>query len=234
MTICRVCGKDPCERLIFYNKQLDLYRVACEIGAVICPQCDSEGYVNPFHKPCPLCDSSGEVTPLVNGRYRLKQSYKPEKIKVLFVGESPPQKDQYFYDANSNLFRCIQKAFQDSVDPDCGGGIKFLEYFKKAGCFLDDLCSLPVNGMTTPEENRKRNQLQDEGISYLREKIALMHPAAVIIIMKRIKEKVKTACDKVVPKPQIDCIPFPSNGWQTKSCSELSGILKFYKANGIV
>jgi hypothetical protein len=88
--------------------------------------------------------------------------------------------------------------------------------------------------MTTPEDDHKRDQLQDEGIPFLREKIALMHPAAVIIVMKRIKEKVETACDKIVPKPQIDCISFPSNGWQTKSHKELSRILKKYKDNVII
>jgi hypothetical protein len=33
----------------------------------------------------------------------LRQSYRPQQVRVLFVGESPPAGGTFFYRANSNL-----------------------------------------------------------------------------------------------------------------------------------
>jgi hypothetical protein len=181
-------------------------------------------------KQCPLCGASGEVPRSIDFIYRLRQSYKPETVNLLFIGESPPQKSQYFYLANSNLFRCIQQSFRQVVGSVCGDGKQFLDYFKRAGCFLDDLCILPINGLTSPE----RRQYQEDGITSLVERISGMSPKVVVIVGKGIEGKVQRACSAAfVPTLDIHCMTFPAFGRMNNSNIELSEILNKCKNRGI-
>ena len=80
----------------------------------------------------------------------LRKSYKPDKVKILFVGESPPAGGTFFYNANSNLYRNTKKAFEIALEKEWS--YDFLSDFKKMGCYLVDLCLIPVNkGMTKKE-----------------------------------------------------------------------------------
>ena len=40
---------------------------------------------------------------------KLRQSFRPEDIKALFVGESAPAGDTFFYRGNSQMFRYMKK-----------------------------------------------------------------------------------------------------------------------------
>lgn len=84
----------------------------------------------------------------------LRKFYQPDKVKIFFVGESPPAGKTFFYAANSNLFRAtlagFQLAFPEIARDD------FFRSFKEMGCYLVDLCDQPVNKLTNPE--KKENQ----------------------------------------------------------------------------
>lgn len=72
----------------------------------------------------------------------LRESFKPEKIKYLFVGESIPSNGTFFYTADSPLFKYTKEAFEEVFI-----GVEFnLALFKEKGFYLFDLTA-PVAGM---------------------------------------------------------------------------------------
>ncbi len=92
-----------------------------------------------------------------------REKYKPEKIKILFIGESPPRnKQSYFYFEDSKgsapLFKAIIKAVfnEDYIkknDKDYRKKKMLLEKFKENGFFLIDACDTPINQY--PSKKRK-------------------------------------------------------------------------------
>lgn len=73
---------------------------------------------------------------------KLRESYKPDKIKYLLVGESIPPNGTFFYTGDSPLFKYTSEAFEE-VNPE----VEFtLELFKEKGFYLFDLAE-PVAGM---------------------------------------------------------------------------------------
>ncbi len=73
---------------------------------------------------------------------RLRDSYKPDKIEYLLVGESIPSNITFFYTANSPLYKYTKEAFEEVFS-----GEEFtLELFKQKGFYLFDLAE-PVAGM---------------------------------------------------------------------------------------
>ncbi len=79
----------------------------------------------------------------IENEEKLRRSYKPDKIEILFVGEAIPDDNTFFYAANSPLYKYTREAFEE-VFP----GTEFtLEVFKEKGCYLFDLAG-PVGNMT--------------------------------------------------------------------------------------
>ena len=113
-------------------------------------------------------------------RYR----YNPEKIKVLFVGESRPFNGTFFYYENSNLYQNTKTTFNDYYKTN----IFSLERFKSLGCWLYDICDQPVNhlnGATRTEEIRS-------GILELENLVELKLPNYLVICKKRVSTRFNT------------------------------------------
>ena len=51
----------------------------------------------------------------------LRRRYRPETVRALFVGESPPAGGTFFYAANSNLYRFTEQAFRAALGQKLGG-----------------------------------------------------------------------------------------------------------------
>ena len=117
----------------------------------------------------------------------IRNNNKPNTVKVLYIGESPPNRGTFFYGANSNLFRCIRKAFAKVIGETVGDGFNFLKYFKDNNFYLDDLCLDPVNNKTDSEKIILRQQ----GIEPLSKRINVFSPQAIIILMKGIESEVR-------------------------------------------
>ena len=45
-------------------------------------------------------------------RERLRQQFRPEAVRLLFIGESPPASGRFFYHGDSGLYRAIREVFQ--------------------------------------------------------------------------------------------------------------------------
>jgi hypothetical protein len=155
----------------------------------------------------------------------LRELYRPNKLNLLFIGESPPAGGTFFYAGNSLLFRYTRNAFSEALNQEWQDTGKFLSYFKSAGCYLEDLCLNPINGLTRPERRRQHTL----GIVPLANRLSSWknQPHAVIIIGCSIEHPVTSSLTRVNwnEKP-IYILPFPGNSHQTRYVSELVEILK--------
>ncbi|MDR3560586.1 MAG: hypothetical protein P4N59_03955 [Negativicutes bacterium] len=162
---------------------------------------------------------------------QIRLSYKPERIKVLLVGESAPDAGTFFYKADT-LCGYTQKAFARVFDDAVGiSGYDFLDYFEAKGCYLDDLCLMPVDAMGKTE----RKSCWQAGVPQLAKRLAEYKPDVVIAILLSIKDYVREACDRAKLDNAIRfAIPFAGNGNQGRYVDELAKILRELRVKQIV
>ncbi len=162
---------------------------------------------------------------------QLRVRFKPDKIKVLFVGESPPADGTFFYKANSNLYRYTREAFLSVFDCACDAGEDLLNFFKNRGCYLDDLCLEPVNHLAKIARQRKR----DEGVPILAGRIYENRPEAIVVVMSAIRDEVaRSAPSAGLGSVPFHAVPFPAQGNQKKYVAQLVKVLQELKDKGII
>lgn len=155
---------------------------------------------------------------MVTSLEKIRLSYKPDTIKVLFIGESPPANETFFYKADSNLYRYTKEAFAIVYEGKCGSGTDFLRFFKSIGCYLDDLCLEPINKLDRPTRLRKRS----DAVPSLAERIRVANPRSIVVVMKAIIENVQEAIDKArIDRISTYYLPFPAQGNQRKYVNNL-------------
>ncbi len=152
-----------------------------------------------------------------------RRGYRPEIIKVLFIGESPPAGGTFFYYANSNLSRFTERAFEQVYGSEIGTGKAFLEFFKSLGCYLDDLCLTPVNKL----DNRARNQLCQNSVPSYAARMKEYNPLALIAVKLSIRKQAEEA-QRLAGMGHIPLwvVPFPTMGNQPRYIKELSAVLR--------
>ena len=112
---------------------------------------------------------------------RIRLNYLPKDIKVLFIGESPPIGNTFFYKGRSVLFNSTREVFEKFYNKDFSDSFYFLEFFKDSGFFLDDLCHSPINHI---KDSALRNKLRDDGILGLKNRLEIYRPKRIISVMK--------------------------------------------------
>ncbi len=169
-----------------------------------------------------------------DAREELRAKYKPATIKVLFVSESPPSGDTFFYRANSNLYAYTQAVFAEVYgEGRCGEGEQFLKFFKEQGCYLDDLCLDPINHL----DEKKKKQMWRQGVTPLAERIRHMEPKPLqcIVVVKEIEWNVRTALQQAEASTiPLLSVTFPAYGHQKKYLRELIPILRGMIKNKIL
>lgn len=128
----------------------------------------------------------------MNDREEIRASYKTNPIKVLFIAESPPEGAHFFYTIDT-LTLHTQQAFADVFNEvkDMSGK-EFLDYFRKVGCYLEDLCTKPVN-KTEPAEREETRRASIPELAKRLKTYESKSLKAIFIIMKDIKPHVKDA-----------------------------------------
>lgn len=114
-----------------------------------------------------------------------RQSFRPDRITALFLGESAPRSGRSFYQQNTGLYRAMQSAFHSQDD--------FLIEFKARGYYLDDLSLIPVNGMSRTE----RTKQCETSIPSLAHRLRDYRPAAIVILIRRIDRWIREAAKQV-------------------------------------
>jgi hypothetical protein len=120
----------------------------------------------------------------------LRQHHKPDKIRLLFVGESPPNGPNFFYKARGPLFEATREAFLRAVPELCRG--PFLEDFKRLACYLEDLSQHPINQLPSAERAEARRRSEDG----LARRLRSLSPRAIVIVMDAVVPNIARAIDR--------------------------------------
>ncbi|HYY90546.1 MAG TPA: hypothetical protein VE955_00995, partial [Candidatus Dormibacteraeota bacterium] len=147
---------------------------------------------------------------------RARRKYRPVRIRILFVAESPPSSGGYFYFSKTvgkdHLFRETMKAlgFWPLSQP-MGHGIDkrpLLEKFCSSGFFLIDTCGLPVDKLPTKTRVKKIG----EGALRIASRVRHLNPGSIVVIKKTVFHPVRDSLvqaglgNKVLNKKPL---PFP-------------------------
>ena len=122
---------------------------------------------------------------MLRSNERLRRSFRPKKVRILFVGESPPASGRFFYQADSGLYRAIREAFVKAF-PDLRQA-DFLKSFRDLGCYLIDLCEYPVDRLQ-PKARRKAHLNGEPSLS---KSLRALHPEIVVVVVRLISGNVR-------------------------------------------
>jgi len=147
----------------------------------------------------------------------LRASFRPIKVKVLFVGESAPAGGDFFYKGTGQVHR----EFQRALSPTIGATPSFLGAFMAAGMYLDDLVLEPVNWLSRSQ----RNAMHSNNVPSLAGRIKEYQPLAVIAFMKAIRRPVEEAVVASGCSCAVQTVSFPGNGRQADFRTEMAAIL---------
>jgi hypothetical protein len=152
---------------------------------------------------------------------RLRRSFKPRKVKLLFIGESAPCGGQFFY-RQSGMTSHTARAFADAFERSFASLGEFLGFFKSRGCYLDDLSLVPVDGMPP----RERALTLAANIPALAGRIRSTNPDVVVVVVKKIEKHVRKALVMARMDVPTYVLPFPGQGHQGVYIGGLCRILK--------
>jgi hypothetical protein len=151
---------------------------------------------------------SGENDKVAAARERLRRRYRPARVRMLFVGESPPASGRFFYQADSGLYRAVRQsflsAFPDLKDAD------FLDSFRKLDCYLVDLCGSPVDRLTS----NQRRLTCAQGETRLGAIIRRLNPEVIVTLVRSIRANVQRAQARAKWQGAHFELPYPGR-WKT-------------------
>jgi hypothetical protein len=136
-------------------------------------------------------------------REALRRSFRPSRIQLLFIGESPPVSGRFFYSGNSGLYRAMRAAFQNAyakVDDE-----NFLAVFRARGCYLTDLSREPVDHLDPP----LRRAMRSDGEKFLAREFIRLQPTIIAPLLRSIADNVENAAARANWQGQILLFPYP-------------------------
>ena len=139
---------------------------------------------------------------------QLRRGYRPEVVKILFVGESPPASGRFFYRADSGLYRAVRETFLRAF-PTLANE-EFLDSFRALGCYLVDLCSDPVDDLP----RRERVRACRAGEVRLARTICALQPEVIVTIIRSIRENVERAQNQAGWRGFHLEVPYPGR-WES-------------------
>jgi hypothetical protein len=98
----------------------------------------------------------------------------------------------------------------------------FLGFFKSKGCYLDDLCSSPVDNLP----DKEREQILHGCVEDFSKRLKSYKPDVVIVILKRIRKYVEQAVETAGLECPVYTLPFPGQSHQGKYIDSLAKILR--------
>jgi hypothetical protein len=158
----------------------------------------------------------------------LRMQFRPDAVRLLFVGESSPAGGTHFYRAYSNLFRAVHEAFARVFGEEVPAGPAFLHYFRAHGAWLVDLADRPVNRM----EDRARTSTAAAGIERLASSISETRPAHILAVKASIETAVRQAAQMANVDVDIVVLPFPVRQWRAVFVRKLAAELRAWSLSG--
>ena len=140
-----------------------------------------------------------------SAREALRESFRPRRVRVLFVGEAPPSASpSFFYEPESSRHRVVQRAFEIAFDVSFANG-EFLRWSWRAGCFLEDLSHAPIDDVS----DTRRKVLYDVGVRRLAVTLGELRPRVVVTLLRRIAPHVRAAVDRAELEAEVVDVPYP-------------------------
>ena len=154
----------------------------------------------------------------------LRLKCRPKKIRVLLVAESRPIGGTFFYAGNSHLARYTEQAFRLAYDIPAMTMTSFLDGFKAAGCYLEDLCAEPVNQI---KNHALRRAEWKRGVPHLLKRLESASPLAIVPIHKGSERYVRQAAEEAGLLHLVkQAIPYPGMGNHPRYIAELSPMIR--------
>lgn len=154
-------------------------------------------------------------------REAIRAGFRPRKISILFVGESPPANGAFFY-VGSPMTEYTRKVFALVYGLRFDSLPEFLSFFKAKGCYLDDLSYDPVDSLRKPVRRRTVNGC----VGAFAKRLQQFEPQHVIAFLKSIEAPVRKAVEVANLSMPVHAVPFPGQGNQRRFVAELSDVLK--------
>lgn len=146
---------------------------------------------------------------------KLRHSFRPQSIAVLFVAESPPHGGTFFYKEDSLLYHKMRESF--------GNMANFLSEFKARGFFLDDLVLYPINQI---DDEKERNEHRRKAVSSLALRMAGYQPQIVVVLMCAIEQMVSDAMREAgLSNVPLHVVPFPRREHQERFKAKMAEII---------
>src|SRR6516165_9290424 len=151
----------------------------------------------------PLSRPIKNQTRRATARERLRNHYRSDRVRILFVGESPPASGRFFYQADSGLCYAVRETFVQAF-PSLKN-VEFLYSFCALGCYLVDLCGEPVDDMTSDA----RRQACSKGETHLAQEIRALRPQTVVTVVRSVRANVKRALERAGWSGRNLELPYP-------------------------
>lgn len=164
---------------------------------------------------------------------KLRVKYQPEKIRLIFVLESPPVSGNFFYDPSGRVTEPLFSAMMKLIGQEPSTKEAGLVAFARNGFFLVDATYQCVNHIKS-EKQRNQTILSDlpelikdlKGISSSRQN-TVKFVLVKANICRLLEEPIKAEGMKVINNGTV--IPFPSHGHQNKFQESIRRVLKVAK-----
>jgi len=153
----------------------------------------------------------------------IRKSFRPKKIRILLIGESPPSSGKFFY-TGSPMTTYTARAFEMAHGKRFQDQGEFLAYFKESGCYLDDFSTTPLNRLSKID----REKFLFKKIDSLADRIRHANPEVIVILLRRIEDLARLAIEKSNSRSPVFVTPFPGQGYQNDFINCLSAIIKNY------
>lgn len=163
----------------------------------------------------------------------LRSNYRPQKIRVIFVLESPPVSGNFFYDPAGRVTEPLFSAMMKLIGCKPSNKNDGLVAFAREGFFLVDATYKPVNHIKS-EKQRSQTILSDlpelikdlKGISASQKHKVKIVPVKANIC-RLLEESLKSNRLNVINNGVV--IPFPSHGHQHKFQETIRKVLEVAK-----
>lgn len=144
-------------------------------------------------------------------REKLRQSFQPQKVRLLFIGEAPPASGRFFYNRDSGLYRAMREAFQ-AAGPEITDD-NFLSVFQESGCYLIDACAEAVDQL----HDRERRRARVASEASLARRIQELQPPVIVVLLKSLRQNVERAARCAGWQGRLIDVPYPGRWVQFRA-----------------
>lgn len=140
---------------------------------------------------------------LLRRQDQLRLSYRPDIVRILFIGESRPASGRFFYQGDSGLYRAMRDTFQ-LLHPSITDAT-FLHTFQVLGCYLVDLCGRPVDKLN-PQARQAACLTAEPQLCRV---FSTLQPEMAAVVVRSIRQNVRRAASCAGWAGRLLELPYP-------------------------